>query len=202
MKEAYQSKFIKENPCLRVRGIKEKDTNRKFLTIEELRLLSKTECKCESTKKAFIFSALTGLRFSDIQALKWNNIIYDASNGWFINYRQKKTDKTEVLPISKEALNILGERRTNIDLVFEGLVYSAYKNKQILEWVYAAGINKHITFHSGRHSYACALISSEVDIYTVSKLLGHSSVKTTEIYAKVIDKKKIAAVSKLPSLLG
>lgn len=206
LKEAYQSKMIKENPVVGVKGIKEKETNRQYLTLEELQKLVKTECYYPIMKDAFLFSALTGLRFSDIKNLTWKNLFYDTENGWMLKYIQKKTKGVEYLPIAEEAVKILDVTpetfriRNPKDNVFENLKYSAYQNKKLHKWVEDAGINKHITFHSARHSFATLQLTMGTDIYTVSKLLGHRHLKTTEVYAKVIDKKKINAVSKMPEL--
>ena len=64
-----------------------------------------------------------------------------------------------------------------------------------------AGIKKHISFHTGRHTHATMLLSLGVDIYVVSKLLGHKSITTTQVYAKIIDKTKQEAVSRIPKIL-
>lgn len=206
LKEAYQSKMIKENPVVGVKGIKEKETNRQYLTLEELQNLAKTDCYYPIMKDAFLFSALTGLRFSDIKNLMWKNLSYDAENGWMLKYTQKKTKGVEHLPIAEQAVKILEitpetlRTKNPKDSIFENLNYSAYQNKKLHKWVEEAGIDKHITFHSARHSFATLQLTMETDIYTVSKLLGHRHFKTTEIYAKVIDKKKINAVSKMPEL--
>ena len=111
-----------------------------------------------------------------------------------------KTKGVENLPINEQAVKLMGNRGKEEEKVFEGLLYSAYNNKKLHKWVKEAGIDKHITFHSGRHSFATLQLTMDTDIYTVSKLLGHKNVKTTEIYAKVIDKKKINAVSKIPNI--
>jgi integrase len=206
LKEAYQSKMIKENPVVGVKGIKEKETNRQYLTLEELQKLAKTECYYPIMKDAFLFSALTGLRFSDIKNLTWKNLSYDTENGWMLKYTQKKTKGVEHLPIAEQAVKILGVTPQTLptknlnENIFENLSYSAYQNKKLHKWVEEAGIDKHITFHSARHSFATLQLTMGTDIYTVSKLLGHRHFKTTEIYAKVIDKKKINAVSKMPEL--
>lgn len=200
LKEAYQTKMIVENPIMRVKGIKEKETNRQYLTLEELQLLAKTDCEYPIMKDAFIFSALTGLRFSDIKALKWKNLSFDKQNGWMIKFTQQKTKGAEHLPISEQAVKIIGNRKQDDDYVFENLVYSAYHNLKLRKWVEDAKIDKHITFHCARHSFATLQLTMNTDIYTVSKLLGHRHLKTTEIYAKVIDKKKINAVSNMPDL--
>ena len=78
------------------------------------------------------------------------------------------------------------------------LLYPTTTIVHIQQWVKDAGINKHITWHSGRHTFATMALSSGVDLYTVSKLLGHREIRTTQIYAKLIDKKKDGAVDNLP----
>ncbi|MBW4360661.1 tyrosine-type recombinase/integrase [Flavobacterium taihuense] len=200
LKEAYQTKMIVENPTDRVKSIKEKETNRQYLVLEEIQKLVKTECDYPIMKNAFIFSCLTGLRFSDIKELKWKNISFDEQNGYLLKFIQQKTKGVENLPISEQAVKILGERKKDTYFIFENLIYSAYHNKILHKWISNAGIDKHITFHCARHSFATLQLTMDTDIYTVSKLLGHRHLKTTEIYAKVIDKKKIDAVAKMPDL--
>nr|WP_262494703.1 site-specific integrase [Flavobacterium davisii] len=192
--------MIAENPINRVKGIKEKESNRQYLTLDELQKLVKTDCDYPIMKDAFIFSSLTGLRFSDIKLLKWKNITYDSQNGYIIKFTQQKTKGVENLPISEQAIRIIGERKHDDEFVFSNLIYSAYHNKILHRWIEKAGIDKHITFHCGRHSFATLQLTMNTDIYTVSKLLGHRHLKTTEIYAKVIDKKKINAVANMPDL--
>ncbi|MCT4001755.1 site-specific integrase [Elizabethkingia anophelis] len=200
LKEAYRNKIIVENPTTRVKTIKEEETDRQYLTLEEIQQLVKTECEYPILKNAFLFSCLTGLRFSDIKELRWKNLSYDSENGWILKFTQKKTKGVENLPISKQSIKILGERGNDDERIFENLVYSCYHNKKLHKWVEKAGIDKHITFHCARHSFATLQLTMNTDIYTVSKLLGHRFVKTTEIYAKVIDKKKINAVSRIPDI--
>lgn len=101
------------------------------------------------------------------------------------------------LPISEQAYNLLGERGKPADKVFEGLKYSAYENKYLYQWIADAGITKKITFHSFRHTFACLQLANGTDIYTVSKMLGHRELKTTQIYAKVIDQTKRTAADKI-----
>lgn len=200
LKEAYQNKMIVENPVNRVKGIKEKETNRQYLTLEEVQKLAKTQCYYPVLKDAFLFSALTGLRFSDIKSLKWKSISYDSENGYMLKFTQQKTKGAEHLPISEQAVKILGERKGDDENVFENLIYSAYNNKVLRKWIEDSGVDKYITFHCARHTFATLQLTMNTDIYTVSKLLGHRHLKTTEIYAKVIDKKKIDAVAKMPTL--
>jgi integrase len=200
LKEAYQQRLIKENPTTRVKGIKGQSTHREFLTFEELEKLAVTPCDLPVMKLAFLTSTMSGLRYSDLKALKWENIKHSEQDGYHIQYTQKKTKKAEVLPIANHVVEMLGERGENDEPVFKGLQYSAWNNLKIREWVMKAGINKKITMHCGRHTYACLHLSMGTDLSTIRDLLGHSNIKTTQIYAKVIDKTKIAAASKIPQI--
>jgi integrase len=195
---AYELDYLDVNPVKKVKAIKQADANREYLTREELSRADKTECRYPVLKSAFMFSALTGLRWSDINLLTWGQIQYSKDIGWSVKFRQKKTDGQEYLPFNEQALKYLGNKGDSGDKIFVGLKYSAYMNVELSKWIMKAGITKDITFHCARHTHATLLISNGVDIYTVSKLLGHKDLKTTEIYAKVIDKKKIDAVKSLP----
>jgi len=198
--QAKRDKIIIDNPAERVQSPKEIIARREFLTLEEIQKLAKIECRYPVLKKAFLFSVMTGLRWSDIQKLVWKEIRYSKENGYRIDFAQKKTKEHEYLPISEQARNLLGEAQDLEYLVFRGLKYSAYHNVALSQWVMKAGITKHITFHCARHSHATLLLTNGEDIYTVSKLLGHRNIKTTEIYAKIIDEKKRRAIDKLPNI--
>lgn len=197
LKEAVKDGIINRNPAENVTGIKEAETKREFLTLEELKSAVNAHCEIEVLKNAFIFSALTGLRFSDIEKLTWSEIQHSDENGYYIRFKQKKTEGQETLPISEDALRYMGERKEGAEKVFTNLTYSDYNNAKIREWMIRAGVEKHITFHCARHTYATLQLSLGTDIYTVSKLLGHKSLKTTEIYAKVIDQKKVEAANRI-----
>jgi integrase len=148
-------------------------------------------------KQAALFSALTGLRFSDIEKLVWGELEHIEGNGYFIKFRQQKTKGVEMLPISQQAFTLLGARQGKEEKVLNGLNYSAYSNKHLAQWVGLAGIAKDITFHSFRHTFATLQLSKGTDIYTISKMLGHRELKTTQIYAKIIDQTKRTAADKI-----
>ena len=197
LKQAYKDGYLQADLNAKVEPIKQAETRRNFLTIEELNKLVKTECNNPLLKRAAVFSALTGLRFSDIQKLVWGEIYHSVENGYSIQFTQQKTKGVEVLPISQQAYQLLGEPKRSTDKVFEGLTYSAYENKHLYQWIGAAGITKDITFHCFRHTFATLQLSKGTDIYTVSKMLGHRELKTTQIYAKVIDQTKREAADKI-----
>ena len=197
LKQAYKDTYLQTDLNAKIAPIKNTETRRNFLTIEELNSLVKTECNNPLLKRAALFSALTGLRFSDIKNLVWGELEYIEGNGYFIHFKQQKTKGVEVMPISEQAYKLLGERKQPTDKVFDGLHYSAHENKYLYQWIGAAGITKNITFHCFRHSFATLQLSMGTDIYTVSKMLGHRELKTTQIYAKIIDQTKREAADKI-----
>ena len=197
LKQAYKKGLLETDLSTRVDGISEPEVQRGYLTIEELNKLVKTPCNNDILKRAALFSALTGLRFSDISKLVWSEVQYSELEGYFLQFRQKKTKGVEVLPISEQTFKLLGERKEPTAKVFEGLVYSAYLNVHLKQWILRAGITKDITFHCFRHTFATLQLSLGTDIYTVSKMLGHKELKTTQIYAKIVDESKRKAADKI-----
>jgi integrase len=197
LKQAYKDGCLSGDLNGKIQPVKQAETRRNFLTIEELNSLVKTECNNPLLKRAALFSALTGLRFSDIKNLVWGELEYIENNGYFIQFKQQKTKGVEMMPISEQAFSLVGERKDPTDKVFEGLTYSAYENKHLYQWIGAAGITKEITFHCFRHTFATLQLSKGTDIYTVSKMLGHRELKTTQIYAKIIDQTKRNAADKI-----
>jgi integrase len=200
LREAFSEGYIQVNVIKSVKGFEQAESTREYLSHTELQALSNAKCKYPVLKNAFLFSCLTGLRWSDINKLKWSEV-RDEDSGSRIIFRQKKTDGLEYLYISEQARFLLGERVYEADKVFKGLKYGAHFNAQILCWCMRAGITKHITFHSARHTNAVLLLENGADIYTVSKRLGHREIRTTEIYTKIIDEKMKEASNLIPNLI-
>ena len=200
IKLANEEDIIQENLAKNTKRINKEDTHREYLLHDEIKSLAKTECESPIHKSAFLFSIFTGLRFGDIQALQWKDIKGNDKEGYYIRFRQQKTNGLEKLDLAKPTLSIIGPRRKQRDLVFEGLQYSAWHNVQIENWVKKANIDKKITFHCARHTFATLQLAKGTDIYTVSKLLGHKELKTTEVYANLVDVKKTEAIHKLDDI--
>lgn len=196
LKQAFIDEILSTDINSRIKNIKEQETNRTYLTIEELNKLANTECKNDLLKRASIFSALTGLRFSDVKNLCWKNV-YITNDEYYINFIQKKTEGVEYSPISEQAFTLLGERQNDSEKVFNGLKYSAYLNKQLTDWLKDAEITKDITFHSFRHTYATLQLANGTDLFTISKMLGHKNLKTTQIYAKIVNESKKQTTNKI-----
>ena len=173
------------------------DAGRVYLTIDEIRKMAETECDKEVIKRAFMFSCFCGLRISDIRKLKWDDIEQvtdaDGNTHYRLSITMQKTKKTITYQLSNEAVKWLPERG-ECELVFDHLTKKSKLSMVVKDWAKAAGVNKYVTFHTARHSFATMMLTLGADIYTTSKLLGHSNIRTTEIYAKIIDKKKDEAM--------
>lgn len=196
LKEAVKDKIITYNPADDIELPTVKTPKKEHLTKEELRAVAKEECRYPVLKNAFMFACLTGLRWSDIQNLTWSNI-EELDEGWRVTFHQQKTDGLQYHDIPENAHKYLGEREADDERVFKGLKYSSYMNVALQRWMMKAGITKNITFHCARHTYAILQLELGADIYTVSKLLGHKNLKTTQVYADIVDKKKREAVNRL-----
>ena len=168
-----------------------------YLTIEEIKKLINAHCSNQMVKKAFLFSCFCGLRISDITKLQWNDIETN-NKQTYIKVITKKTHKINNIPLlnkGKEFLPLNKKIQKNA-LVFD-LPTPQTINRILKQWTQANGITSHVTFHTSRHTFGTTLLSSGVDLYTTQVLMGHSDIKTTQRYAKIVDHKKIAAISLL-----
>ncbi|MFV8334266.1 site-specific integrase [Flavobacterium sp. GSP14] len=201
LRAAFDDGYLSIQYASKTKSFEQAESQREYLTHQELQSLANTSCKYEILKRAFIASALSGLRWSDINTLVWSEI-RDEDNGVSrINFRQQKTEGVEYLYISKQIRELFGDRQDPAERVFKGLKYSAVYNNEIVRWCNRAGISKHITFHSARHTNAVLLLQNGADIYTVSKRLGHREIRTTAIYAKIVDQKMKEAANLIPEII-
>ena len=201
LNQAYEDRIIVHNPIRGIVGFKAEEGTRQYLTLEEVRKIAAADCEFPEIKRAFLFSCLTGLRRSDIIKLTWGEV---QQQGEYVRlvFKQKKTGGQEYLDISPQAAALLelDNRGNATQNVFGDIRYPSETNHAIKEWCLRAGIDKNITFHCARHTFAVLMLDLGVDIYTVSKLLGHRELSTTQIYAKVLDKNKQAAVERIPNI--
>lgn len=202
VRSAFDDKLLSDNPAKRIKSIKPTETQREFLTLDELQKLVETPFQYENLRRASLFSVLTGLRYSDIEKLIWSEIQQSKKQGFYIRFRQKKTKDTETLPIPNDAFELLREPGEPNEKVFQDLKY--WQCSYLDDWTTNAGIDRKITFHSFRDTFATLQLTLGSDIYTVSKMLRHKNLQTTQIYARVIDEKKREAANKIKitNLLG
>lgn len=194
---AIEDKIITDNPLKGI-DVKVEETKREHLTENELKAFIKTETKYPEISKAFLFSCFTGLRLGDIQNLTFKKFEEDV-----LKFRQQKTRKPETFPLSEDALKIYHEQKelhSNTGKVFE-LPHKSKINSHLKEMAKAAGIEKNLHYHMSRHTFAILALTSGMSIYEVSKFLGHTDIKTTEIYLKFIPEHKKKAISLMPSFL-
>lgn len=186
--------MIRENINDFLEKIDYEDVKKEYLTLDEVKQLAATPCDIPVLKAASLFSCLTGLRISDIMNLQWSDFGIAPDQGYCIRIRTQKTKTEATLPISHEAFELCGE--VGIGKVFKGLNRSMI-NYPLKNWLKQAKIQKHIIFHCFRHSYATLQIAAGTDIYTVSKMLTHRNVSTTQIYAELVNEKKRESANKI-----
>ncbi|WP_319503743.1 site-specific integrase [Bacteroides graminisolvens] len=199
IKAAYKYGYLSKDINADLKSIKQKETHREFLSLDELRKLVETPCTNLVLKRAALFSALTGLRHSDIRKMKWSEIT-ETNGKYTLKYIIQKTSKYDELPISEQAIQLCGERGNPENLIFDGLVYSAYTNKALAQWLGAAGITRNVTFHCFRHTFATLQLASGTQITTIQKMLGHKNIGTTMVYAKTLEEAKREAIEKIKIL--
>ncbi|MBB6271904.1 integrase [Pedobacter cryoconitis] len=191
-----KAKLIDENLYEIVKPIKEQEVNREFLMLEEFHQLIQTPCDDQLLRRTCIFAVLTGLRFSDHKALRWGQVKGFTGN-YYLQFNQEKTDGAETMPISDEAYAQLGLRGDPESFVFRGLRYSRLK-PFLRKWISDAGIQKdNFSFHCLRHTFATLQLSLGTDLFTLMKLLGHRSIKSTQRYLHLIDQMKKDAVNRI-----
>lgn len=188
--------LVGASPFADVPRLMVEEKERGYLVLDEVRRLAAAPCARPVVKRAFLFGCLTGLRLSDITGLVWRDVRGDGR----IVFRQRKTGGQEYLDITPQARELMGARGEPGEPVFKGLTVALVR-RHLGVWMEAAGIDRHITFHCSRHTFAVMMLDLGTDIYTVSKLLGHRSLETTQVYAHILDKNKQKAVMGIPQIL-
>lgn len=204
MNKAVRLDLIASNPFHKLSQAEKQQRRTKkkeYLTLDEVKRMSVAECDDWRVKYAFLFCCFTGLRYVDVSRLKWKHIVEVGKGEYQIELVQQKTKEPVYIPLSANALKWLPERgydgKENYIFKFRdrSIIYD-YLNK----WAKTAGVEKHVTFHMSRHTCATLLLYYGTDLYTVSKILGHTSIKTTQVYAKVADEMKRKAVGNVPEI--
>lgn len=197
IKEATIAKYFKTDPSQYLKNLKGITAEKDILTLKETISLSETYCSNDHVKRAFLFSCLTGLRFCDVKALVWSSIGRDN----ILTVVQIKTKEKLVMPLHPNAVDLLGKRKKEGEALVFDLPTHTGCLKILKKWTSEAEIDKHITWHCSRHTFATSLVFEEVGINTVSSLLGHKDLKQTQIYVRTAELSKTNAIHKLPNIL-
>lgn len=207
LNRAVEEKRLRVNPVNYLKAkerIHTKPSTRTFLELDELRKLVATECVGDAhgydLKAAFLFSVNVGLRFSDVIKLRLCDFKKD-ENGTYIDITMEKTDEPLFTYVSDYALSLLPQVEDSTKPIFR-IPSNKTANYWLSEWVKAAGISKHVTFHVSRHSCATLLLSNGMELQNVQAQLGHTSSKTTEIYAKLVNEARKRTASKMDAIMG
>lgn len=196
---AVREGLIPSNPMDKLSRHERAKTNRgkrEYLTIDEVKALVATPCKREDIKLSYLFACNCGLRLGDVRKLKWGDITKDG-NRWMLSMVMNKSEKPVHIPLGVQARRWLPKRKGADagSLVFGELPRDTHINAHLKIWTAKAGITKAVTYHTSRHTFATMLLTLGADLYTVSKLLGHSQIKNTQIYAEIINQRKDEAVN-------
>ena len=207
IKYAVEHDVILKNPCTGIICKVDKQVLRKdVLSMDEIQTLIKTHYQYESNeiRRAFILCLYCGLRFCDVKDLTFESVDY---SNRLLKFEQNKTKGHSaasgvVIPLNEGLLNLIGEKPSGGNKESKIFNLPTYQscNKSLNRWVKHAGIDKHITWHCARHSFAVNILNNGANIKTVASLLGHSGLKHTEKYTRAIDSLKQEAINSLPKL--
>lgn len=201
LNKALRDGIIERNPMKQLSAkerFHQQESTREYLTIDELKSMIAVPCEDEALKSAFLFSCFTGLRISDVRSLTWGKVLeFPNGNGQYLRVRMQKTQNFVNIPLSKDALKYMRHTDSQDEPIFKISPATSVVTQRLQAWADNAKVNKRVSYHVSRHTFATMLLTVGVDIYTVSKLLGHANIGTTQIYAKIIDKKKVDAINKV-----
>tara|TARA_B110000238_G_scaffold197218_1_gene239381 strand:- start:58 stop:1227 length:1170 start_codon:yes stop_codon:yes gene_type:complete len=175
---------------------------KEYLTIDELKSLDYSECDNPQYAKGFMFACYTGLRSSDITALKWEDVRTKDNGDMFIYIAMDKGDEPIVIPLIPKSLELMGDRQEDSARVFPYFTYHGNNNNRLYYWLKLSGINKKLTFHDSRGTFITNLIvKTNGNLEVTRRLAGHKDLKTTQGYNKLIDEGKDDAMDLLQEAL-
>lgn len=197
IRTAYKTGLISQNLIDRVDTIKASEAKREYLLLDELNALAAIKPRYDVVWTIAMFAALSGLRISDIRKLEWKNVTEKDDGNAQLDYIMTKTKKEHRLPIGAQARALMGNRPEVEGVVWPYIPSQAQLCRLLREWTESAGITKHITMHCFRHTYATLQLAAGTDLKTLCDLLGQADIKTTQIYAKVLDESKAKAANRV-----
>ena len=201
---AVAEKILPENPANGVVCRADEGLKKQILSLDEIQRLAQAKCGNNEVKRAFLFCCYSGIRFCDIKRLTYGNIDFGNNRLQFEQAKTKGHSSGSIvtLDLSPTMQAIIGEKdkKKNTDLIFKLPSHNAALSV-LAHWMKRAGIDKHITWHCARHSFAVLMLTEgKTDVKTLSGLLGQSGLKYVEKYTRVIDERKRDALNSLPEL--
>lgn len=207
LNHAVREGLLKKNPFYELEGkekFKKTPSFREYLTIDELKALADVPTGSPITKQTFLFCCFTGLRHSDMTALRWRDIQKTDAGEVIHVPSMQKTKRPVIVPLGIQARKWMPEKNdaSPDDKVFVDAPTLGCANRALKHMAKRANIDKTISFHCSRHTFATMTLTAGGDIYTTSKMLGHTNIHTTEIYADVVMDKKVDAVNLMTGIFG
>ena len=208
LKLAIKLEWLEKDPSVRI-TLKFNKPNRDYLSALELQVLEEAAFQRDSynkTRDIFIFSCYTGLSYCDVRSLTERNIIRGMDGKYWISTQRKKNEQPVKIPLLDKAMDII-KKYQNINFNLENSLLPVFSNQKINRYLKEVAallqIDKKLSFHSARHTFATTVtLSNGVPIETVSKLLGHTKLSTTQIYARVVDQKLSIDMNNLQNSLN
>jgi site-specific recombinase XerD len=195
--------FVKYKP-------KVKEVKRDFLNTEELETMANKQLASDRTKQVrdiFLFSCYTGLAYADVKKLKRSEIVLGIDGQKWIYTSRQKTDTDSRVPLLPKALELMAKYADHPQCVNDGLLLPVLSNQKMNSYLKeiadACGITKELTYHIARHTFATTVtLANGVSIESVSKMLGHKNIRTTQHYAKILDAKVSEDMNRLKQKLS
>lgn len=194
IRNALVNKWMDDDPFVEIR-FHQTASNREFLTEEELNKLIEKEFtipRMEVVRDIFVFCSLTGLAFTDVQHLKPEHIFRDMDGSYWIRKTREKTDNMCNIPLLDLPMKLIHKYQNHPECVRKGVVMpvpcNQRMNSYLKEIADICGIQKTLSTHIARHTFACLAIANKVSTESIAKMLGHTDIRTTKIYARVLDR--------------
>lgn len=203
VKGLWQDGILQKDPMHKVKTKSEPKEQAPSLTEEELQIAFNTEPENNHTQiiNAFLFSCLTGLRLSDLIKLRWDNVKKHSSGKPFLSIVMQKTDEPITIWLSEQAEELMGEPQQMSHRVFPQVNKSNYQYDIIQKFImYYCGINKKVTWHSGRHTFAYRYLRYHKNPVTLMNLLGHKNIETTQEYFNYKPEDSLEELINMPKL--
>lgn len=206
---AHANNWIDKDPFLHWKA-KLKIVDREYLTEEEIQKIAEKEFtipRLDQVKDVFIFCCFTGLAYADVKKLSKNDLVIGIDGEHWIKTKRTKTDTRSNIPVLPIAQAILDKYQELTDVIEGELLLPVLSNQKTNSYLKeigdACGITKNLTFHLARHTFATTVtLTNGVPIESVSKMLGHKSLRTTQHYAKIVDRKVSDDMQKLRNKLS
>lgn len=202
-KNLFEEAVLPHHPTKDIKMKREEKKSAPFLNEDELTIAVRTPITkgYESIKRAFLLSCFTGLRLSDLQSLKWSNVKADSDGSVYIEKKMVKTKKTVAIYLNQNGIDLLGKRGNDDEKIFSSIYTSGYLNSKLEVWIkLECGINKSVTWHSGRHTFAYRFLRRTKDLVGLKELLGHSDIKTTMVYLDYVKEDTKKDLIEMPKL--